>query len=57
MPGRLAYTRRPAMSRADAPVTFDPPTLAEGHGVATWFRVFRRPACATILGRQHIGVA
>ena len=44
------------MSRARPPATFDPPHAAPGFGAATWFRVFRCPACATVLGRQRIGL-
>jgi len=44
------------VSRAYQLAGFDPPQLAEGYGGATWFRVFRCPACRTILGRQRIGV-
>ena len=45
------------MSRASPAASFDPPHAAPGFGAATWFRVFRCPACRTVLGRQRIGVA
>ena len=44
------------MSRVFPPASFDPPQAAPGFGAATWFRVFRCPACRTVLGRQRIGV-
>jgi hypothetical protein len=44
------------VSRAYPPARFDPPEAAKGLGGATWFRVFRCPACQTSMGRQRIGV-
>jgi hypothetical protein len=44
------------VSRAYPLASFDPPQAALGFGAATWFRIFRCPACQTILGRQRIGL-
>lgn len=44
------------MSRAFPPASFDPAQVAPGFGATTWFRVFRCPACQTVLGRQRIGL-
>jgi hypothetical protein len=44
------------VSRAYPPASFAPPQVAAGFGGATWFRVFRCPACQTVLGRQRIGL-
>jgi hypothetical protein len=43
------------VSRAYPLASFDPPQAAPG-SASTWFRVFRCPACQTLLGRQRIGV-
>jgi hypothetical protein len=43
------------VSRAYPLASFDRPEAAPGLP-ATWFRVFRCPACQTLLGRQRIGV-
>jgi hypothetical protein len=42
------------VSRAYPLASFDPPQVA--YNAATWFRVFRCPACRTVLGRQRIGL-
>jgi hypothetical protein len=44
------------VSRAYPPATFEAPQAALGFGAATWFRVFRCPACQAVLGRQRIRV-
>jgi hypothetical protein len=42
------------VTRAYPLASFDAPQVA--YNAATWFRVFRCPACRTVLGRQRIGL-